>query len=225
LTVLARKLMRWTRDNAAAVAATEPQPPAGLYNRVADNWRGLLSIATIAGGDWLARGHKAALADTGAADGVSQLEQLLGDIRDVFGEQTVITPADLAADLVVITSADLVADLVVLEGHPWAEMGRSGKPLTQNRLARMLKPLGIAPGLVGPKADRKRGYRLADFREAFDRYLGAGAADQPSADAPERDQPSADAPERDQPSADAPERAFTCRPFSARISCACCGVR
>src|SRR5262249_17490506 len=55
LTVLARKLMRGTRDNAEAIAAAEPQMPAGLYNRAADNSRGLLSIATVAGGDWLAR--------------------------------------------------------------------------------------------------------------------------------------------------------------------------
>ena len=32
--------------------------PAGLYNRAADNWRPLLAIATVAGGDWLARGQR-----------------------------------------------------------------------------------------------------------------------------------------------------------------------
>ena len=45
-----------------------------------------------------------------------------------------------------IPSADLVKTLVGLEGRPWAEMGKARKPLTQNMLARMLKPHGIAPG-------------------------------------------------------------------------------
>ena len=45
-------------------------------------------------------------------------------------------------------SADLVKDLIALEGRPWAEMGRARKALNQNRLARMLKPLGIAPDPV-----------------------------------------------------------------------------
>ena len=84
LAVLARKLVRWTKDNADAIAATEPEMPAGLYNRTADNWRPLLAIATIAGGDWLARGHKAALQSVGAeVDEGSRLELLLGDVRSI----------------------------------------------------------------------------------------------------------------------------------------------
>jgi 5S rRNA maturation endonuclease (ribonuclease M5) len=42
LVVLARKLARWTADNDVAIAATEPEMPAGIYNRAADNWRPLL---------------------------------------------------------------------------------------------------------------------------------------------------------------------------------------
>ena len=36
-----------------------------------------------------------------------------------------------------------------MEGHPWAEMGKSRKPITLNKLARMLKPLGVGPVPVG----------------------------------------------------------------------------
>jgi hypothetical protein len=78
-----------------------------------------------------------------------------------------------------ITSTDLVKTLVALEGRPWAEMGRNRKPLTQNRLARMLKPLGIGPKNVGPKDARVRGYILADFKEVFERYLAPEGASQP----------------------------------------------
>jgi hypothetical protein len=165
---LRRKLARWTLDNAESVAATEPQMPAGLYNRAADNWRPLLAIATVAGGDWLARGHRAALAGAGAdVDEGSRLELLLGDIRDTFdaiggdgGDGS-------------IASAALIAQLVEIVPRPWAEYGKGGKPITQNKLARLLKPLGIAPGRIldGGLGTQVRGYIRAHFEEAFARFL------------------------------------------------------
>jgi Protein of unknown function (DUF3631) len=159
LIVLARKLMRWTKDNADAIAATEPEMPAGLYNRTADNWRGLLAIATVAGGDWLARGHKAALQSVGAdIDENSRLELLLGDIRDVF----------TALGVTEITSAHLIERLCEIVPRPWTEMGKPPKPMTQNKLARLLKGL-VGSELIGE--DRLAGYRLARFEEAFARYL------------------------------------------------------
>jgi hypothetical protein len=35
----------------------------------------------------------------------------------------------------------------------------------------LLKPLGIAPGYIGPESARLRGYKRAQFEEAFARYL------------------------------------------------------
>jgi putative DNA primase/helicase len=163
LVVLARKLARWAKDNEEAIAGVEPEMPAGLYNRAADNWRPLLAIATVAAGDWLARGHKAALASAGAdVDEVSRLELLLGDTRDVFdglGKEE-------------ISSAHLIEKLVVIVPRPWTEMGKNrDKPLTQNKLARMFKPLGITPSNIGPENARLRGYVRAHFEEAFERFL------------------------------------------------------
>jgi hypothetical protein len=74
-----------------------------------------------------------------------------------------------------MASADLVKPLIEIESHPWAEMGKSQKPLTQARLARMLKPLGIASEKIGPKTDRVAGYILKHFDDAFDRYLAPEA--------------------------------------------------
>ena len=97
-----------------------------------------MAIATVAGGDWLARGHKAALAGADAdVDEVSRLELLLGDVRDMFD--------GLASDTDRIPSAHLIEKLVEIVPRPWGEYGKSGKPITQNKLARLLKPLGIAP--------------------------------------------------------------------------------
>src|SRR5262247_3649439 len=66
---------------------------------------------------------------------VSRLKLLLADIRDAFAQE---------GEAPAIASADLVKALVAIEGRPWAEMGKDGKPLTPHQLARMLKPLAIA---------------------------------------------------------------------------------
>ena len=164
LVVLARKLARWAQDNAEAIAAVEPEMPAGLYNRAADNWRILLAIATAAGGDWLARGHKAALAGAGAdVDEVSRLELLLGDTRNVFDE--------LTSDTDRISSAHLIEKLCEIVPRPWGEYGKSGKPLTQNKLARLLKPLGIVPQKVRIGTETPNGYFRHQFVEAWERFL------------------------------------------------------
>jgi putative DNA primase/helicase len=150
LDILARKAARWAADNAERIAAADPAMPAGIVNRAADNWRPLLAIAETAGSEWGERAREAAEASRSAeGDDGSRLELLLGDIRDV------------SAGEFEMPSADLVAELVALEGRPWAELGKSRKPLTQNRLARMLRPLGIAPRYIGPETARVRGYVLA----------------------------------------------------------------
>lgn len=169
LAELARKLVRWTGDNAEAIAATEPVMPAGLYNRMADNWRPLLAIATVAGGDWLSRGHTAALQGAGAdVEEASRLELLLGDIRDIF-EALAAEPSTTDKDR--ISSAHLIERLVEIVPRPWAEFGRGGKPITQNKLARLLKPLGIRSEKIGPEKTRVNGYIREHFEEAFGRYL------------------------------------------------------
>jgi hypothetical protein len=63
-------------------------------------------------------------------------------------------------------------------------MGKNDKPLTQNKLARLLKHVGIAPEQVGPEDHRVRGYKREQFDETFERYL---AVSQPSI-RPERDE-------------------------------------
>jgi hypothetical protein len=54
--------------------------------------------------------------------------------------------------------------------RPWGECNR-GKALTQNWLARRLKPFGVHPKNVGPKRDQAKGYTLESFADAFKRYI------------------------------------------------------
>jgi hypothetical protein len=133
-------------DRARHRGATDPEMPEEVTNRARD-WV-LKAIATMAGGRWpeyIDEAAKAAQARVG--EEASRLELLLGDIRVV----------GFSGKHAEVRSADLVQRLVELEGRPWAELGRSGKPLIQNGLARLLKPLGICPGNVGPENSRARG--------------------------------------------------------------------
>jgi hypothetical protein len=78
-----------------------------------------------------------------------------------------------------IPSADLVRGLVGLDGRPWAELGKSRKPLTTNGLARRLKPLAIIPENIRVGDKVPKGYKLAHFEEAFSRYLPPEGASEP----------------------------------------------
>jgi Protein of unknown function (DUF3631)/CHC2 zinc finger len=173
LDVLARMAARWAADNAERVAATDPKLPRDVINREADNWRPLAMVAEVAAGRWPARVDKAAGAAHGAAairDDSSLLEMLLADIRDVLDDVAADTPKPVDE----MASAALVEKLIAIEGRPWAEMGKNEKPITPQKLADLLKRLKprIGTKKIGPKGDRKAGYLRADFKEAFERYLG-----------------------------------------------------
>jgi hypothetical protein len=90
---------------------------------------------------------------------------LLADIKGAFAERNTDR----------LPSASLVALLIEIEGRPWAEY-RAGKPMTQNQLARALKPLGIAPEVIREGDSTPRGYTLGQFTEAFERYLAPDGA-------------------------------------------------
>jgi len=184
LDVLARKQARWAKDHADSIAARDPEMPPGIINRAADNWRPLLAIADEAGGEWPERVRAAVLAahDAGeAGEQASWIELVLGDIRDTFAQLGGAPVAELfatSADLEIPSKA-LVETLIAIEGRPWAEMGKSRKPMSQNRLARILNPLDIRPGKIGPEDARLNGYKLGQFKDAFERYLPPEGASQP----------------------------------------------
>jgi putative DNA primase/helicase len=175
LDVLARQAARWAQDHAGNLAGADPEMP-GIHNREADNWAPLLAIADAAGGAWPERARAAAAAGhVAGGDEASLIELLLGDIRDIFAkrEENKVDPVDR------ISSADLVAALVAIEGRPWAELGKSRKPLTQNGLARRLKPLAITSENIRIGDKVPKGYLLVWFREAFSRYLELEGASEP----------------------------------------------
>ena len=62
-------------------------------------------------------------------------------------------------------------ELVAIEGRPWAEYGKEGKPLSQNQLARLLRPVGVIPDVLRLEGKSVRAYQLHLFADAFARYL------------------------------------------------------
>jgi len=160
LDTLARMAARWAKDNRQRIAAMDPVIPEVLSNRSADNWRTLFSLADAAGGAWPKRARDIAVATVDADQ--STRTNLLADVRDVFELKA-------SAEL---SSQELAEALVAMEGHDWADY-RDGKALTRNQLARLLARDGISPGTIWLKDKRSslKGYKRAQFEDAFSRYL------------------------------------------------------
>ena len=120
---LRRQASRWAEDSLSALADPDPAIPDVLNDRAADNWRPLLAIADLAGGDWPNCARDAACLLSGEGhDATSINVELLADIRLAFGETDVIR------------SVDLVAKLTADPERPWVEW-KHGKALTQKQLA------------------------------------------------------------------------------------------
>jgi hypothetical protein len=133
---------------------------------VADNWRPLLAIADAAGGEWPSLARQAAAGAVMRSTEDSIAIELLADIKLIFEEKGVDR----------LPSSELTESLGQIEGHPWAEWGRSGRPITQNALARQLKKFRTAGGLpIMPETIRigdrtPKGYLLSQFEDVFTRY-------------------------------------------------------
>jgi hypothetical protein len=158
---LARHCARWVADHADRLREADPTLPAGIFNRVADNWRPLFAIAEAAAGGWPERLAKAAGAlAPNDADTEGRGVMLLADVRAIF----------IARQVDKLASADLCDALAADATGPWADY-RHGKPIGQAQLARALKPFGPIPGTIRLGDATPKGYQREDFNEAWDRYL------------------------------------------------------
>jgi hypothetical protein len=152
------KAVRWGVDNLRALADRDPEIPENLDDRAQDNWRILIAIADQVGGRWpeTARTASVALSSAAARGGgnVSRGVLLLRDIREVMGDRESMS------------STALLEALIDMDEAPWREW-RSGKPITTNSIARMLKPYKVGPhrGRAGSS------YRASDLQDPWSRYL------------------------------------------------------
>jgi Protein of unknown function (DUF3631) len=84
-------------------------------------------------------------------------------------EKTFVAIEHIVGDLEQISSKRLVDELARIEGGPWAQWGNV-KPITQNALARLLRPYNVLPVDVGPEHARRKGYKRAQFERLFQAY-------------------------------------------------------
>ncbi len=158
---LRRRCWRWAQDHTDELAHADPELPAVLRGRGADNWRHMIAIADLVGGKWPSLARRAAEMLSGRRDQQTDGIMLLEDIRMVMrGRER-------------MPSEELIAELTDLEDRPWCEFGRMQQPLTKRQLAALLKPFGIKPKPIRVKHMGKpcRGYQAASFADAFARYL------------------------------------------------------
>jgi hypothetical protein len=160
---LRRKLARWSADNALALKEAKPLLPAGFNNRAASNWRLLLAIAELAGGNWPKQARDAA-------------ERLSRTIRKPSWGLRLL--AAFKYGIFVAAREDIRSREVVevLNGDPdgvWCEYNRGG-PITQRQVADILEQYDIHPVVIHPEkrsTSSPRGYKLEQFYDVFERFL------------------------------------------------------
>ena len=162
---LARQLARVAADSRAAVLAHgDPNLPEEIYSREADNLRPLATVAEIIGEGWPLRLFTAYAnlrgdeSSKGESDGLRV--ELLRDIREVLQE----------CEDTNIFSQDLTDSLCRMPDRPWHELNR-GRDISMTWLAKQLKTFRIISKSVRVGDNSKKGYRLADFEDVFERYL------------------------------------------------------
>jgi Protein of unknown function (DUF3631) len=157
---LRSKAARWAADNFDKLVDPDSAVPEALNDRAADNWRPLLAIADLAGGEWPARARAAALTLSGESAEDALGIELLKDVRLAFKDDDVIR------------SIDLVTALATDPERPWAEYNK-GKPISQRQVARLLGAFGIISVNVRPEVGPQgKGYRRVGFEEAWAAYCG-----------------------------------------------------
>jgi hypothetical protein len=156
-----RKLTRWTVDNAAALRDANPKSAPGFNNRIRQNWRTLLAIADLAGGDWPKRARAAAL---------ELREEDSSEPTD--GIKALVAMEQLLRGREKITSAKICAALTADPTSEWCNFRGKG-PISQTQFAALLKPYQIHP----VKLTSLNGYRREQFKTAFARLLRKSTQD------------------------------------------------
>lgn len=154
---LATDLAAWLRADLATLEAAEPPMP--VEDRAADTWEPLVAVADHAGAHWPDRARAAVLALTADADDNTEMStrlRLLTDCRAAFGTDTALPTAVLLDRL----KADPEA--------PWNDYGPNG--LTAMKLGTLLREYEIRSDTIRFQTGQAKGYRRADFADAWARY-------------------------------------------------------
>ena len=152
-------LENWSNTIDPKVLLRVPPVPDGVGNRMRDNWLPLLQIAQLAGVSWVEKCNDAIQeleikrkAETSALT----VNDLLMDLREVLS--TFTGPE--------IGSNELLQLLLFQSDGDW-HSANNGRTITSKWLAVKLRPYGI----MAQRRSKRNVYLLADFEDAFKRYL------------------------------------------------------
>ena len=152
-------LENWSNTIDPKVLLRVPPVPDGVGNRMRDNWLPLLQIAQLAGVSWVEKCNDAIQeleikrkAETSALT----VNDLLMDLREVLS--TFTGPE--------IGSNELLQLLLFQSDGDW-HSANNGRTITSKWLAVKLRPYGI----MAQRRSKCNVYMLADFEDAFKRYL------------------------------------------------------
>jgi len=164
----ASQIARWVRDHEQELRAAEPELPADVINRLADNWRPLVAIADAAGGEWPDRARKALTYLKTEDDKESAKIKLLADMWAIFDEkQTDRLP-----------TKDFVEALNGMEEGSWSDFNR-GKGLTPTTIGKLLNEFEKQEGVPLHSRDIRTGQKVAkgyyrdDLANPYRRYVEA----------------------------------------------------
>ena len=170
---LQRRIARWIDDETATILNENRRVnfPDGLHDRARDAWRILLSIGSVAGGEWAGPKSRAWRAcqhiSADAEEETGAREKLLADLWKVFHE---------AGDPEALPTQQILEDLAAMEGCPWSEW-RQGKRLSPRSLASLLKPFKVEPKNIRfPGQGVVKGYDRAHLQPVWDAYLTKGGS-------------------------------------------------
>ncbi|HEY1790236.1 MAG TPA: DUF3631 domain-containing protein [Verrucomicrobiae bacterium] len=154
------KCARFALDSGHAIAGSEKIRGEGLNDRAADTFDPLYVIARLAGVQWMAKLHAAALAISPGAHSKSTAAELLLDIHTIFvlmGEKKMFTRR-----------------LVEILRENWFTMGSKAfkdSDIDEYKISQLLRPYGIKPTTFRVGKEVNRGYVSEDFAEALARYV------------------------------------------------------
>jgi hypothetical protein len=167
LELLGQKVARWVKDSLQTLRQAKPVAE-GVDLRLYDNWMPLLAVADLAGGrwpDWVRIAARRFVAK--AADSASVKVELLMDMAEVMNGQDRVT------------SEDLVNALNQMADRPWPTWNKSGKPITQIQVSRMVKGFDVKPTKYRTGDKTVRGYHKAEVVAAQSRYAPATDPEHP----------------------------------------------
>jgi hypothetical protein len=160
------QLARWAQDFGEILGAARPAQPEDFMNRAASNWQLMFAIADSLGEEAGKRARAVAEHIVGVTDMASAGVLLLQDIKAMFDSST----------LDYLTSKTIIERLTADPEKRWAEWSR-GKPITEKGVAILLHEYHIFSRNVGGRDTQSKGYRNADFKDAWERYLEGGKAE------------------------------------------------